>query len=104
MTNTLAPAHSAETCRSWVAAAVALCILGLSCGAPLATVVALEPIAEFLGTDRCAPALAVAMTYVGAGGIFMGWLSQGIGMRATVMACGSITGAGMAVASSGGIR
>lgn len=105
MTTTAAPARTLETRQSWVVATVALCILGLSYGAPLATVVALEPIAKSLGTDRSTPALAVAMTYIGAGGggIFMGWLSQRIGVRAIVMVCGTMMGAGMAFASSGGI-
>jgi len=105
MASSLAPARSVESRRSWIVATVALCILGLSYGAPLVTVVALEPIAKSLGTDRSAPALAVAMTYIGAGGggIFMGWLSQRIGVRVIVMACGAMIGAGMAVASSGGI-
>lgn len=62
MTNSLAPARSVETRRSWIVATVALCILGLSYGAPLVTVVALEPIAKSLDTDRSAPALVVAMT------------------------------------------
>ncbi|HEY1934303.1 MAG TPA: MFS transporter [Acetobacteraceae bacterium] len=105
MTASLAPTRSVETRESWVVATVALCILGLSYGAPLATVVALEPIATTLGTDRSAPALAVAMTYIGAGGggIFMGWLSQRIGVRAIVISGGTMIGVGMAFASSGGI-
>ena len=100
-----APRRSVETRESWVVACVALGILGMSYGAPLVTVVALKPIAAEFGTERSAPALAIAMTYIGAGagGIFMGWLAERIGIRAVVATGGAMIGCGLAFASSGSI-
>jgi MFS family permease len=96
---------SVETRTSWVVAVVALIVLTMSYGAPLVTVVALKPIAAELGVSRSAPALAVSLTYLGAGlgGIMMGWIAERIGIRIVVMACGSMIGAGLAVASLGGL-
>ena len=48
-----------ETRESWVVAWVALAVLTVSNGAPLATVVALKPIAAEFGTARSAPALSL---------------------------------------------
>jgi MFS family permease len=106
MNPSLPPQRSVETRESWVVAIVALLILGMSYGAPLVTVVALKPIATEFGTERSAPALAIAMTYIGAGagGIFMGWLAEQIGIRAVVVSGGSMIGIGLAFASSGGIE
>jgi MFS family permease len=97
---------SVESRSSWVVAVVALIVLTMSYGAPLVTVVALKPIAAELGVARSAPALAVSLTYLGAGlgGIFMGWLAERIGIRLVVMGCGSMIGAGLAIASTGGLE
>jgi len=105
MNPSLVPMRSVETRESWTVAIVALLILGMSYGAPMVTVVALKPIAEELGTPRSAPALAVAMTYIGAGagGIGMGWLAERIGVRAVVIAGSTMIGVGLAFASSGGM-
>ena len=105
MTNSDAPVRSVETRESWIVAVAALLILGMSYGAPLTTVVALKPIAEELGTPRSGPALAVALTFIGAGGggIFMGWLAERIGIRAVVMSGGTMIGLGLAFAASGGL-
>lgn len=96
---------SVETRTSWVVATVALAVLTMSYGAPLVTVVALKPIAAELGVSRSAPAAAVSLTYLGAGlgGIMMGWIAERIGIRVVVMGCGSMIGAGLAIASFGGL-
>ena len=97
--------HSIESRNSWVVAIVALIVLSVSYGAPLTMVVALKPIAIELGTPRSAPALAVALTYVGAGcgGMAMGWLAERIGIRAVVMFGGTMIASGLILASQGGL-
>jgi MFS family permease len=98
-------AGSVETRASWVVATVALIVLSLSYGAPLTTVVALKPIAAEFGATRSAPALAVALTFIGAGcgGIAMGWLAERSGVRWVVMFGGTMIGAGLTMASQGGL-
>ena len=97
--------RSVETRTSWVVALVALAVLSVSYGAPLATVVAMKPIAAEFGATRSAPALAVALTFIGAGsgGIAMGWLAERIGVRAVVIFGGTMIGTGLAVSSMGGL-
>lgn len=99
------PADSVETRQSWIVAIAALVVLTMSYGAPMATVVALKPIAAEFGTPRSAPTLAISLTYIGAGigGIAMGWLAERIGTRLVVMGCGSMIGLGLAIASFGGL-
>jgi MFS family permease len=96
---------SVETRTSWVVAMVALTVLSVSYGAPLATVVALKPIAAEFGATRSAPALAVGLTFIGAGcgGIAMGWLAERIGVRAVVMFGGAMIGTGLTISSMGGL-
>jgi MFS family permease len=98
-------AGSVETRTSWVVATVALIVLSVSYGAPLTTVVALKPIAEEFGAARSAAALAVSLTFIGAGcgGIAMGWLAERIGVRAVVMFGGTMIGIGLTIASQGGL-
>jgi MFS family permease len=98
-------AGSVETRTSWVVATVALIVLSVSYGAPLTTMVALKPIAEEFGATRSAPALAVGLTFIGAGcgGIAMGWLAERIGVRRVVMFGGTMIGAGLTMASQGGL-
>jgi MFS family permease len=98
-------AGSVETRTSWVVATVALIVLSVSYGAPLTTMVALKPIAEEFGATRSAPALAVGLTFIGAGcgGIAMGWLAERIGVRWVVMFGGTMIGAGLTMASQGGL-
>jgi MFS family permease len=98
-------ARSVETRRSWVVATIALVVLSMSYGAPLTTVVALKPIAAEFGAARSAPALAVALTFIGAGcgGIMMGWLAERIGVRRVVLFGGTMVGTGLAVSSLGGL-
>jgi MFS family permease len=94
-----------ETSASWVVACVALGVLTISNGAPLATVVALKPIAAEFGTTRAAPALAVSLTYIGSGmgGIVMGWIAGRIGLRPVAVACGFTIALGLVLASYGGL-
>ena len=96
---------SVETRQSWVIAVVALAVLTVSYGAPLVTVVAMKPIAAEFGTARSAPALAVSLTYLGAGlgGILMGWVAGRVGVRRVVAACGTLLAVGLAIASFGGL-
>lgn len=96
---------SVETRASWVVAIAVLCILGMSYGAPLLTMVALKPIAADLGTARQAPALAGSLTYIGSGfgGIMMGWVAERVGVRLVVLFGATMIALGLGVASSGGL-
>ncbi len=96
---------SVETRTSWVVAMVALVVLSVSYGAPLTTVVALKPIAAEFGAARSAPALAVALTFIGAGcgGIAMGWLAERIGVRCVVFFGGTMIATGLTISSLGGL-
>lgn len=98
-------ARSVETRTSWVVATVALIVLSVSYGAPLTTVVALKPIAEEFGAARSAPALAVALTFIGAGcgGIAMGWVAERIGVRWVVVFGGTMIATGLTISSLGGL-
>src|SRR5271166_3492707 len=100
-----AGARSLETRTSWVVAIVALVVLSVSYGAPLTTMVALKPIAAEFGATRSAPALAVGLTFIGAGcgGIAMGWVAEWIGVRAVVIFGGTMIGTGLTIASLGGL-
>jgi len=88
-----------------VIACVAMLVLRIAYGAPLVTVVALQPTAAEFGTQRAAPALAVSITYVGSGmgGIAMGWVAGRIGMRYVGMVCGLMIALGLILASGGGL-
>jgi MFS family permease len=105
MAPTLPNQRGIETGQSWVVACGALLILSITYGAPLVTVVALQPIAAEFGTQRAAPALAVSLTYVGSGigGIAMGWLAGRFGMRLIAIGCGLMIALGLVLASSGGL-
>lgn len=98
-------ATSVETRQSWIVAFISLLVLTMSYGAAMVTMVALKPIATEFGADRSAPALAISLTYLGAGlgGIAMGWLAERIGTRMVVMGCGAMIAAGLIVASFGGL-
>ena len=96
---------SIETRGSWVAAVLALAILAVGYGAPLVAVVGLEPIQTSLHSDRSVVALAGAIAWVGTGvgGILMGWVADRIGIRATTSIGAAATGAGLALAATGGV-
>jgi MFS family permease len=96
---------SIETRGSWIAAFLALAILAVGYGAPLVAVVGLEPIQTSLHSDRSVVALAGAVAWVGTGigGILMGWVAERIGIRATTSIGAAATGAGLALAATGGV-
>lgn len=96
---------SVESKASWRTAWLILAILSVSFGSSLLIVVGMKPIQESLGTDRSVVALAGAFLWVGtgAGGIFMGWLSDRIGVRATVAIGAGMIAAGLALSSMGWI-
>jgi MFS family permease len=87
----------------WAAAAATIAILSVSYGSPLLIVVGLKPITAGLGTIRELTSLAAALTWVGTGlgGILMGWLSDRIGIRRTVMFGAVMIAAGLAVSAIG---
>jgi MFS family permease len=80
-----------------------LAILSVSYGSPLLIVVGMKPIQESLGIERSVVALAGALVWVGtgAGGIFMGWLADRIGIRPTVIIGGCMIAGGLALSSLG---
>lgn len=94
---------SVESRASWKTAWFVLVILSVSFGSPLLIVVGMKPIQEALGTERALVALAGAMLWVGtgAGGIFMGWLADRIGVRATVAIGAGMIAVGLALSSLG---
>jgi MFS family permease len=96
---------SIESKASWRTAWLILAILSVSFGSSLLIVVGMKPIQESLGTDRSVVALAGAFLWVGtgAGGIFMGWLSDRIGVRATVAIGAGMIAAGLVLSSLGWI-
>jgi MFS family permease len=101
----VALAPSIEGRASWKAAWLTLAILSVSYGAPLLVVVGMRPMQLSLGTDRSVLALAGSLVWVGtgAGGIFMGWLADRIGIR-NVAAIGTVMiAAGLALSSLGSI-
>ena len=94
---------SIESKASWRTAWLILAILSVSFGSSLLIVVGMKPIQESLGTDRSVVALAGAFLWVGtgAGGIFMGWLSDRIGVRATVAIGAGMIAAGLVAVVAG---
>ena len=90
---------------AWMTAWLVLAILSVSYGSPLLIVVGMKPIQESLGIERSVVALAGALVWVGtgAGGIFMGWLADRIGIRPTVMIGGCMIAGGLALSSLGSI-
>jgi len=97
------PGASVESRASWVVAVAALVILSLSFAAPFVATVALKPIADELGGARSVPALAGALSYLGAGlgGIAMGWAADRVGVRWTVMFGAVMIGVGLAFSTGG---
>ena len=88
---------------SWKAAWTTLAILSVTYGSPLVIVVGMKTMQADLGTTRSLLALAGALVWVGtgAGGIFMGWLADRIGVRATVMIGATMIAGGLALSSLG---
>jgi len=96
---------SVESKASWRTAWLILAMLSVSFGSPLLIIVGMKPIQEALGTERSVVALAGALIWVGtgAGGIFMGWLADRIGVRATVAIGACMIAGGLALSSLGWI-
>ena len=94
---------SVETRASWRTAWFILAILSISFGSPLLIVVGMKPIQEALGTERSVVALAGALVWIGtgAGGIFMGWLADRIGVRLTVAIGACLIAGGLLLSSLG---
>ncbi|HTR87450.1 MAG TPA: MFS transporter [Reyranella sp.] len=90
---------------SWRMAWIVLAILSVSYGSPLLIVVSMKTMQSALHTDRSVLALAGSLVWVGtgAGGIFMGWLSDRIGVRATVLIGACMIAGGLALSSVGSI-
>jgi MFS family permease len=90
---------------SWKAAWMTLAILSVSFGSPLLIVVGMKTMQEGLGTARSVLALAGSLVWIGtgAGGIFMGWLADRIGVRATVAISAGMIAGGLALSSVGTI-
>ena len=90
---------------AWKTAWLVLAILSVSYGSPLLIVVGMKPIQESLGIDRSVVALAGALVWVGtgAGGIFMGWLADRIGIRPTVVIGACMIAGGLALSSLGAV-
>src|SRR5471030_356039 len=90
---------------SWNAAWMTLAILSVTYGSPLVIVVGMKTMQAELGTGRSLLALAGALVWVGtgAGGIFMGWLADRIGVRATVAIGTVMIAGGLALSSIGTI-
>lgn len=95
--------ESIETRASWVVAVATLVILSVSFAAPYVAAVALKPIADELGGARSVPALAGALSYLGAGlgGIAMGWVAERTGVRWTVMFGALMIGVGLWLSTGG---
>ena len=96
---------SIESKASWRTAWLILAILSVSFGSPLLIIVGMKPIQEALGTERSVVALAGSLVWVGtgAGGIFMGWLSDRIGVRATAAIGACMIAVGLGLSSLGWI-
>ncbi len=90
---------------SWKAAWMTLAILSVSYGSPLLIVVGMKTMQEELGTSRSLLALAGSLVWIGtgAGGIFMGWLADRIGIRATITIGACMIAGGLALSSTGTI-
>ncbi len=90
---------------SWRIAWITLAILSVSYGSPLIIVVGMKTMQEQLGTDRSVLALAGSLVWVGtgAGGIFMGWLADRIGIRTTVIIGACMISGGLALSSLGSV-
>ncbi len=94
-----------DSAFSWKIAALTLALLSISYGSPLIIVVGMRTMQAELGTDRSVLALAGSLVWVGtgAGGIFMGWLADRIGIRATVAIGACMIAGGLALSSLGSI-
>ena len=97
------PVQSVESRSSWVAAGVALAILSVAYCSTLVIVVGLRVMELELDVSRSTLALAGSLTWVGTGlgGIAMGWLSDRIGIRTSVLMGAVMIALGLALCSVG---
>jgi MFS family permease len=105
MTTSTSFSASVETPISWMVAVVSTVIITITFGAPYVAVMALKPIAAELGVPRSVPALTNSLAYLGtgAGGIFMGWWADRVGVKWTVPIGAVMVGGGAMLASVGGV-
>jgi MFS family permease len=98
-------AEQVDSRTAWKAAWMTLAILSVSYGSPLIIVVGMKTMQADLGTGRSLLALAGSLVWIGtgAGGIFMGWLADRIGVRATVAIGATMIAGGLALSSLGTI-
>jgi MFS family permease len=96
---------SVESRASWIAASVTLAILSVAYGSTLLIVVGLRVMELDIGVSRSTLALAGALTWVGTGlgGIVMGWVSDRIGVRTSVLVGTVMIALGLALSSTGSI-
>jgi MFS family permease len=89
--------------RSWRTAWLTLAIISVSYGSPLPIVVGMKTIQGELGIERSVLALAGALVWIGtgAGGIFMGWLADRIGVRVVVVIGACMIAGGLALSALG---
>ena len=82
-----------------------LAILSVAYGSTLLIVVGLRVMEHDIGVSRSTLALAGAMTWIGTGlgGIVMGWVSDRIGIRASVLIGTVMIALGLAISSIGSI-
>ncbi|HWB48467.1 MAG TPA: MFS transporter [Stellaceae bacterium] len=94
-----------ESRASWVAAGITLAILSVVYGSTLVIVVGLRAMEADLGVPRSVLALAGAFTWIGtgSGGIAMGWVSDRIGIRNSVLFGTAMVAAGLALCATGRI-
>ncbi|HTV45158.1 MAG TPA: MFS transporter [Stellaceae bacterium] len=92
-----------ETGRSWLVAFTALGVLSVSFGAPMITVVALQPISAAFGNLRSVPSLSISLAWLGSalGGIVLAQVAERIGVRWTVIFGALMIAVGLLLASRG---
>jgi MFS family permease len=95
--------RSIESRDSWVAATVALVMLGMSFGGPWITAVGLKEIAADTGGARSIPSLAISLAWLGsaAGGILLGQVAKRYGIRLTVMFGATMICIGLLISTGG---
>jgi MFS family permease len=96
---------SVENRASWITASVTLAILSVAYGSTLLIVVGLRVMELDLDVSRSTLALAGALIWIGTGlgGIFMGWVSDRIGIRASVLMGAVMIALGLTISSTGKI-
>jgi MFS family permease len=96
---------SIETRASWVAAAASLVVMSAAFGAPYVAITALKEIAGEFDGARAVPSLCYSLAWLGTavGGLAFGSIAERFGLRSTAIFGGVMIGAGLVLASQGGI-